>query len=235
MNRLPPNVQRLYGQRPRYPSYQVGGMVGLGGIPEGGAPQAPQGPMGASQPPMGAPQAPMSADSMNMEVQRFASQHPQELQMLQASLMEGIQSGELSLEEVSMLAEMATVAVQNPAAYPQVRQFAIQQGIADEDDLPMEYNEGLMFILLLAAQSVQGMPGPQGAPGMAAAPPAPPAPPIPGAPSMADGGTVPQSKRDDGSVTINAHEGEYVVPANVVKMKGREFFDNLLEKYKDVT
>jgi hypothetical protein len=230
MNRLPSNVQRLYGQRSAYPSYQAGGMVGLGGVPEGGASPMPAG--APPQAPMGAPpQAPMSADSMNMEVQRFASQHPQEVEMLRSSLMQGIQSGELTVEEVGMLAQLASVAVQNPAAYSQVRQFAVQQGIADEDDLPMEYNEGLMFILLLAAQSVQGMQGAQGAQGMQgmASPP-----PVPGAPSMADGGTIPQSKRSDGSVTINAHEGEYVIPANVVKMKGREFFDTLLEKYKDV-
>ena len=51
-------------------------------------------------------------------------------------------------------------------------------------------------------------------------------------PSMARGGEVQQSKKSDGSVLINAHEGEYVIPANVVKMKGKEFFDSLVEKYK---
>jgi hypothetical protein len=51
-------------------------------------------------------------------------------------------------------------------------------------------------------------------------------------PSMAKGGEVPMSKKRDGSVLINAHEGEYVIPANVVKMKGKEFFDSLVEKYK---
>jgi hypothetical protein len=52
-------------------------------------------------------------------------------------------------------------------------------------------------------------------------------------PSMAKGGMTPDSKKADGSVLINAHEGEYVVPKRVVEMKGREFFDSLLEKYKD--
>jgi hypothetical protein len=52
-------------------------------------------------------------------------------------------------------------------------------------------------------------------------------------PSMAKGGMTPQSKKADGSVLINAHEGEYVIPKRVVEMKGKEFFDNLVEKYKE--
>jgi hypothetical protein len=50
---------------------------------------------------------------------------------------------------------------------------------------------------------------------------------------MAKGGMTPKSRKSDGSVLINAHEGEYVVPAHVVRMKGKEFFDSMLEKYKD--
>jgi hypothetical protein len=52
-------------------------------------------------------------------------------------------------------------------------------------------------------------------------------------PSMARGGMTPDSRKADGSVLINAHEGEYVIPKRVVEMKGKEFFDSLVEKYKD--
>ena len=52
-------------------------------------------------------------------------------------------------------------------------------------------------------------------------------------PSMAQGGMTPNSRKSDGSVLINAHEGEYVIPKRVVEMKGKEFFDTLVEKYKD--
>jgi hypothetical protein len=52
-------------------------------------------------------------------------------------------------------------------------------------------------------------------------------------PSMAQGGMTPDSKKSDGSVLINAHEGEYVIPKRVVEMKGKEFFDSLVEKYKE--
>jgi hypothetical protein len=44
---------------------------------------------------------------------------------------------------------------------------------------------------------------------------------------------TPDSKKSDGSVLINAHEGEYVIPKRVVEMKGKEFFDSLVEKYKE--
>jgi hypothetical protein len=48
---------------------------------------------------------------------------------------------------------------------------------------------------------------------------------------MKMGGTVKGST--DSPVPIMAHEGEYVIPKNVVQMKGKEFFDRLVEQYKD--
>ena len=128
-----------------------------------------------------------------------------------------------------MTIQLATVAAQNPEMYPNVRRFAIQQGISTEQDLPQQYDQGLVFVLLLAARAVQADLGGQNmmqgdSPAMAGGQPIP---------SMAKGGMTPDSKKSDGSVLINAHEGEYVVPANVVKMKGKEFFDNLVEKYRE--
>jgi hypothetical protein len=128
-----------------------------------------------------------------------------------------------------MIVQLATVAAQNPEMYPNVRRFAIQQGIAAEQDLPQQYDQGLVFVLLLAARAVQADLGGQnmmqgGSPALAGGQ---------AIPSMSEGGMTPRSKKPDGSVLINAHEGEYVIPANVVKMKGREFFDNLVEKYRE--
>ncbi len=42
-----------------------------------------------------------------------------------------------------------------------------------------------------------------------------------------------RDRKSDGSVLLNAHEGEYVIPKRVVEMKGKEFFDTLVEKYKE--
>jgi hypothetical protein len=137
-----------------------------------------------------------------------------------------------------MIVQLATVAAQNPEMYPYVRKFALQNGIATEQDLPPQYDQGLIFVLLLAARAIQADMGGQnmmqgGIPtmtgGSEVATPQVPDGPVP---SMAVGGEVPNSKRSDGAVLINAHEGEYVIPANVVKMKGKEFFDNLVGKYR---
>jgi hypothetical protein len=178
----------------------------------------------------------MSPEMMSMQLNQFANQRPEQMAQVKQVMMEAVQSGELTPQELNMMVQLATVASQNPEMYPYARKFAIQQGLVTEEDLPQQYDAGLIFTILLAARAVQGgMGGEMGAaqgmpPGMGAAPMQPPAQGMP--PSMAQGGAVPQSRKSDGSVLINAHEGEYVIPANVVKMKGREFFDSMVEKYK---
>jgi len=227
------NMQRAAPAAPAQapiPEYYNGGMIGPGGTPEpmGGMP-APEGvpasggiPMaggaGLSQP--GQPAGPMDPQMMEMQVNQFANQNPQQVQEIRAAIMEAMQSGELTQDELNMIVQLATVAAQNPDMYPNVRKFAIQQGIATEQDLPQEYDQGLIMVLLLAAKAIQADMGGQDMMQGGALP------------SMAKGGPVPDSNKADGAVLINAHEGEYVIPANVVKMKGKEFFDSLVEKYK---
>lgn len=220
----------MMGAQSFVPSYQAGGMIGAGGMPE---------PMGVGLAPQGQmPQGGMTPQMLEMQVNQFATQHPQQIAQLRAAIMEVMQTGELTQQELNMIVQLATVAAQNPEMYPYVRNFAIQQGIATEQDLPQQYDQGLVFVLLLAARAIQADVGGQnmmqgGTPAMAGGPAVTASQVSSGAmPSMAKGGEVPQSKKSDGSVLINAHEGEYVVPAHVVKMKGKEFFDSLVEKYK---
>jgi hypothetical protein len=163
----------------------------------------------------------MEPQVLESQVSQFASQQPQQIAQIQQAILEAVQSGELTQQELNMMVQLATVAAQNPDMYPYVRNFAIQQGLATEQDLPAEYDQGLVFVLLLAARALQTeMSGGEMEGGEQAIP------------SMARGGMTPKSKKKDGSVLINAHEGEYVVPKKVVQMKGKEFFDNLVEKYK---
>lgn len=214
-----PQSMGMGGMSEMIPSYEDGGMIGVGGAPEpmsGGAGLSMQGQ---------APQGPMDSQMLGMQVNQIATQNPQQVEQIRMAIMEAIQSGELTEQELNMVIQLATVASQNPEMYPQVRTFAIQQGIATEQDLPPQFDQGLIMVLLLAAKSIQSDVGGQsmmqgGTPATAV-------------PSMAEGGTVPQSKKADGAVLINAHEGEYVIPSNVVKMKGKEFFDNLVEKYRE--
>jgi hypothetical protein len=209
----------MTGQQSFIPSYQAGGMIGAGGMPEptsaGLAPEAQQGGM--------------SPQMLEMQVNQFANQHPQQVAQIREAIMQAMQSGELTQQELNMIVQLATVAAQNPDMYPYVRNFAIQQGIATEQDVPAQYDQGLVFVLLLAARAIQQDMGGQdvmqgGSPAMAGGP---------AIPSMAKGGPTPDSKKADGSVLINAHEGEYVIPAEVVKAKGTEFFDGLVSKYRD--
>lgn len=199
------------------PSYQVGGMVGPGGQPV--RPAGIQQQMG--------PQAPMDPGMVEMQVQDFATRNPQVLAQIKQAINEAIMTGELTQQELNMMVQLATTVLRNPALYPQIRQFAIQQGIATEQDLSPEYDQGLIIAILIAARAAQADVGGQnmmagGTPAMAGAAPIQ---------SMKDGGRV----RGEASepVMIEAHTGEYVIPKHVVDMKGREFFDRMLEQYAE--
>jgi hypothetical protein len=189
-------------------------MIGAGGSPV--PPTA-----GVSQ---SAPQGPADPQVIAAQTNQFVSQNPQQVEEIRQMVMRAMQIGELTPQELNMMVQLTSVAASNPDMYPQIRQFAIQNGLATDADLPQEYDAGLVATLQLVAKSVQqGMGGQDMTQG--------------GSPatmqSLKAGGTV--EGKEDGPVPIMAHEGEYVIPKNVVQMKGKEFFDNLVEKYKDVS
>jgi len=230
-------------------TYQEGGMIGPDGmpVPEGMPSEMPAG-MPSDMPPaqgvglaqQAGQEAPMDPQMLEMNLNQFVNQNPQQMEELRMAILQELQSGELTAQELNQMVQLATVAAQNPEMYPNVRNFAIQQGIATEADLPQQYDQGLVFSMLLVGRAVQqqmaqggmevagaptgGMPTTQ--PGMA------PMGGEPVIPSMAMGGAV-GSMSDSKPVVIEAHTGEYVIPKNVVEMKGKEFFDSLVEKYRD--
>ena len=129
-----------------------------------------------------------------------------------------MQSGEITPDELNKMIQLARAALQQPALYPKIRAFAIQQGLGSEQDIPQQFDQGLLVAVIIAGQALQGgaQPGAQSAPGGA---------PMP---SMKEGGPLPtKSNNKDGSIPINAHEGEYVVPAEVVRHYGTKFFEDL--------
>ena len=177
-------------------------MVGPGGVPvrpgittEGQAPS----------------QTPVDAHTMQMQIQNVMAKNPEGVEQIRQVMIESMQNGELTEQELNMLVQLATVAMQNPEMYPQIRQYAIQQGLGTAEDIPEQYDQGLVLGILIAAQSIQG--GPQ-QPRM----------------SMQFGGALPEdSANPDGTIAINAHEGEFVIPKNVVQEKGTDFFNNLIK------
>lgn len=209
------------------PAFQQGGLVGPGGTPvppPGPAPMTP--PSGAlGLVPQGAGQQ-VDPQMIQAEAQKFVQRNPQQIQQIQMGIQQAMQQGDLTPQELNMMVQMATAALQNPALYPQLRRAAIQQGLATEADISPQFDPGLLFTLILVGQALQGQVAP-GLPGGA---------PMGGQPmpSMKMGGALPtKSPNPDGGIPIKAHEGEYVIPAEVVRAKGTEFFDSLVKKYRE--
>lgn len=214
------------------PAYADGGMVPP--APQVAPPSQPG--LAPQQPGMApggaAPQQRMSLQQLQQEAQKFAQANPQAVQLIRDALMEGVQGGDVTPQQITMLVQMAVAVAQNPELYPRLRQMAIQQGLADEEDLPMQYDQGLIFALIVAGTAMQ-QPGGQG---MAA----PQAPGPQGAtPMMAEGGHIAMTRSPTGDNTGRADDipirvsgGEYVIPKHVVERKGTEFFDKLIGKDK---
>jgi hypothetical protein len=178
------------------------------------AAQAPQ--RGAVQVPS---QQQVPYEQVQAEVQSMMQNNPQMAEQLKQEMMALMQSGELTADELNKMVQLAKAALQQPALYPQIRAFAIQQGLGTEEEIPQQFDQGLLVAVVIAGQAMQGAEPQAGAQGGA---------PMP---SMKEGGALPsKSGNKDGSIPINAHEGEYVVPAEVVRHYGTKFFEDLQMK-----
>ena len=213
--------------RNRQNSYQEGGMVPAAGMQMGQAP------------------APMNPQMADMQINDMMAKNPEVVARIRAAIEAGIQSGELSQQEVNMAVQLAQVALQNPQMYPQLRQFAIDRGLAAPTDLPEQYDEGLVIAFVTAGKAMQAdvqIESVQMNPEVGnVAPMQPTAPPAPGQPpEMKLGGLLKGPSHDQGGIPIRmkgggmieAEGGEYVIPKAVVAAKGTEFFDKLIGKDK---
>lgn len=232
-------------------SYQMGGQVGPGGQPilpsgMGAQPQMSTTTQPGLAPPGAAPR--ISNTQLMQEAQRFAQRNPRQAQQIQMAVQQEIQSGNLTMQELNLLVQLATVAMQNPEIYPQLRAMAIRENLFTEQEISQQFDPGLLFTILIMGQALQAQPQMQMPMGGAQPVPENPAltagatqmggvsgPQVSGSmPSMASGGPLPpKSSRADGSIPIRAHEGEYVIPAHIVRAKGTEFFDKMLQNYNE--
>tara|TARA_R100000329_G_scaffold52304_1_gene48100 strand:+ start:3011 stop:3850 length:840 start_codon:yes stop_codon:yes gene_type:complete len=252
---LPDNIQAILnmpltqspvmgnmGMQPTPPqtmSYQEGGMVQPAGIQ-----------------PMGMPtNQPMNPEVMDMEVNRMMSENPEVVARMRAAIEAGLQSGELTMEELNMAIQLAKAVLQDPSMYPQIRQFAIQKGLATEQDLPMQYDEGLIVAILIASKALEADVRPLDRP-MQDMKDGGQLKEVPEGNSglsklpedvrnrmgyMQDGGVLKGPSHEQGGIPVkvagvNAAEmegGEYVIPKHIVKAKGTEFFDKMLASYED--
>jgi hypothetical protein len=224
---LPPALARML-QMPMQ-SYAEGGMVGPGGMPQrpmtspmamnvaqqGGAPVvglAPQGGQGR----------PLNFAAIDQQAQQFMQQNPQQVEQIKAQVQQAMAAGEVDAQSLNMFVQVATTALQNPEMWPQLRQVLIQQGMLDAEDIGEEYDQGFLIVLYIIGKTMGGGQATTPAPMSAGQ-----APQM----SMAKGGPLPaKSKNPDGSIPINAHEGEYVIPADVVRKVGTDHLDKLIAK-----
>jgi hypothetical protein len=144
-------------------------------------------------------------------------------------------SGELTPDEVTTMGRVAEAAMYNPELYPQLRQFVAQQGMTP---LPATFDQSVIMRIMAIARALQAETPAGQVPGTDQAQMQRPVP------GDGNGGYLqgPGTGRSDSIGTVNettgepvkVANGEYVIPAHVVRAKGREFFDNLLRRYSDV-
>jgi hypothetical protein len=160
---------------------------------------------------------------------------PRARQSLLARPQQLMASGELTPDEVTTMGRVAEAALFSPELYPQLRQFVVAQGMTP---LPAAFDPSVIMRVMAISRGLQQ---------------ATPAGQVPGTdqaqmqrpvPGDGNGGYLqgPGTGRSDSIGTVNettgepvkVANGEYVIPAHIVRAKGREFFDNLLRRYSDV-
>ncbi len=203
-------------------SFAEGGMV----TPQGGAirPNAGMQP----EPQLGVdPSANLTPQMIDQEANNFIQQHPEEAQKIQALVALAIQTGELTSQELNTAIQLAKTALANPSSYPQVRQYAIKNGLGTEQDIPQQMDKGILYALIVTGKSAQAS-APQGAApqgnAMQGQPPAP----------TMENGVMPSYEKGghtgDKGHLAKLHEHEYVIPKDALIYHGKKHFDKLVEQ-----
>jgi len=213
------------------PSYAEGGMIGPQGMPVR--------PAGLQQQQASGPMNPQMVD---MQINDMLNKNPEIVARVRAAIEAGIQSGELDPQGLNMAVQLAEVVLQNPDMYPQMRQFAIQRGLIAAEDIPEQYDQGLVIAIMIAAKSMKAdvqIEDVQMNPEVGQVAPMQTQAPQP-VQEMEFGGMVNGPSHEDGGVRvkmrgggeIEVEGGEYVIPKDIVKAKGTEFFDKMLAQYQ---
>ena len=183
------------------------------------------------------PQGPMNPSMMEGQINQTLSANPEAVARIRAAIEAGIQSGELDANELNTIIQLAKTVQQNPAMYSQIRQMAIQRGILPAEEIPEQYDEGLITAIIMAAKAMEADVQIESADApMAPVPQTPAQPPAQMAvgglvvgPSHAKGGVLGRVRGSD-QPDFEVEGGEYVIPKNVVARKGTEFFDKMIGK-----
>ena len=207
------------------PGYATGGQIGSAplGTGQDSAGLTPQG-----------QQIPVNAQMLDANVQDVLRRNPQAAAQVKQAVDQAFASGEITAQQAHMVVQLAQAALNNPALWPQLRQWAIQNGLAQQNEIPQNYDQGLVVAILAAAKSYEHGGGQQAgvAPGQGVGIQKQ---------GFATGGQIqgPGSGTSDSIPAVNAStgqhikvsNGEFIIPEHVVRAKGTEFFESLINKY----
>lgn len=205
------------------PGYATGGQIGSAPLGADSAGLTPQG-----------QQIPVNAQMLDANVQDVLRRNPQAAAQVKQAVDQAFASGEITAQQAHMVVQLAQAALNNPALWPQLRQWAIQNGLAQQNEVPQNYDQGLVVAILSAAKSYEHGGGQQAgiSPGQGAGMQKQ---------GFATGGQIqgPGSGTSDSIPAVNASngqhikvsDGEFIIPEHVVRAKGTEFFESLINKY----
>lgn len=218
--------------------YADGGQVGLTGPMYGDVNQAPaslaqMGFASGGGVGLGAPGGSMGPEQMQSQLAQMV-RDPRTQQVVQQMVGAAMQSGELTPEELITVGRIAEASMHNPSLYPQLRQFAVQNGMSP---LPEAFDPRVI-LTLMAASKIMGRTQPGQVPPTDVAQMQNPN-------GMSNGGFLqgPGTGRSDSIGTVEqttgkpvkVANGEYVIPKHVVDAKGKDFFDKMLRQYAQLT
>lgn len=92
---------------------------------------------------------------MNQEILRAIQSSPEAQQALGVAIQEILQDSDITPENIDEIVRMFEFVLQNPDSYAEFRQSAIQSGAMDEEDLPMQFDEAMLTVVLMALKVVQ--------------------------------------------------------------------------------
>ena len=208
---------------PMLANYATGSMIGqppMGQQPAGLSPPMQGAQTGA---PQGQPAPPMNPQMFDSHAADLLNQHPEIKQQIQQAVQQALASGQLTTQEAQLGVQLAQACINNPALWPQLRAFAIQNGLATEDQIPQQYDQGLVMAILIAAKAVQDPNNGGGPKGRFATGGL-----ITG-PGTGTSDSIP-AVTDDGRI-IRVSNDEFIIPAPIVKAKGTDFFNKMIESY----
>lgn len=103
---------------------------------------------------------------MNQEILSLIKSNPQANQAVGQAVQQLLQDPDVTPDGVNQMVRMLDFVVQNPDSYPDFRKTAIDSGIIDDEDLPEQFDAGVLTIILIALKVVQQQMN-EGGPGFA--------------------------------------------------------------------